>query len=204
MGSKGKLICGVGINDSDYTLHKFGIVGGSKKRIWICPYYQSWHGIFLRCYSEDYLSRRPTYVGCSVHPDWHKFSVFKEWMERQPWEGNALDKDLLVTGNKIYGPDTCVFIPQALNNFLGDCGRSRGKYPIGVSLHKRTRTLRADCNNPFTHKAESLGHFLCVNAAHEAWRIRKHQLACQYADIQQDQRIAEALRTRYLPDVEHK
>lgn len=198
MGSKGKLICGIGINDSDYTLHKFGVIDGSKKRIWICPYYQAWHGIFLRCYSEDYLFRRPTYIGCSVHPEWHLFSIFKKWMELQPWKGAALDKDLLIRGNKVYGPNTCVFVPKALNNFLGDCGRSRGEYPIGVSLHKRTQTLRADCNNPFTHKAESLGHFLCAKEAHEAWRRRKHQLACQYADIQENPRIAEALRNRYL------
>ena len=199
MGSKNKLICGIGVNDSDYTLHRFDFVGATKKRVWICPFYQTWHGMLLRCYSEEYLNRRPTYVGCSVHPDWIYFSEFKRWMENQPREGLALDKDLLVRGNKVYGPDTCVFISRALNNFLGDCRKSRGDYPIGVSLHKRTNTLRADCNNPFTGKAESLGHFSCANKAHEAWRARKHDHACRYADMQTDERIAAALRNRYLP-----
>ena len=202
MGSKNKLICGVGINDSDYTLHKFGVVAGTKKRIWICPFYQTWHDMLIRCYSECSLKRSPTYIGCSVTPEWLIFSKFRKWMADQDWSGNSLDKDLLVKGNKIYSPDTSVFISVQLNNFLGDCRKARGEHPIGVSWHKRTGTFRADCNNPFTRKAESLGHFTCATKAHEAWRVRKHQLALRYADMQTDPRIAEALRTRYLPDKE--
>ena len=47
-------------------------------------------------------------------------------MENQNWEGLELDKDLLVKGNKVYGPDTCCFIPQAINSLFGQ-GAKRKK-----------------------------------------------------------------------------
>ena len=202
MGSKNKLVCGVGKNDSDYNLHKFEIVNGVYRRIWICPFYQSWKDMLERCYSDNFHSRSPTYKECSVHEKWHVFSNFKSWMEKCDWHGMCLDKDLLFPGNKVYGPSTCIFISNALNNFLGDCRKARGKYKIGVSWHKRTSSFRADCMNPFSGRKESLGHFTCEDAAHEAWRRRKHQLACMYADIQEDQRVADALRKRYAAKVE--
>lgn len=198
MGYKNRLICGVGVNDSSYTLHRFEMVGGVNKRVWICPFYQTWHSMLSRCYSEYFLARKPTYIGCSVAPEWQRFSRFKEWMEIQPWQGRALDKDIIAKGNKVYAPDFCAFVSKGLNNFVGDCGRARGKYLIGASWHKRTETFRADCNNPFTSKTESLGHFKCEGKAHLAWRQRKHQHALRYADMQDDPRVADALRIRYL------
>ena len=35
--------------------------------------------------------------------------------------------------------------------------------------------------------------------AHEAWRKRKHELACQWAEIVEDPRLKQALRNRYKP-----
>lgn len=55
----------------------------------------------------------------------------------------------------------------------------------------------ARCNNPFTLARECLGFFQDPDAAHEAWRARKHEHACVYADMQTDPRIAKALRARY-------
>ena len=118
-------------------------------------------------------------------------------MLTQDWNGKALDKDILHPGNKVYGPDTCVFVQTELNNFLTDHGSDRGEYPIGVNWNKRAGKLHARCCNPFTGKRESLGLFSCPGAAHEAWRRRKHELACAYADQQEDPRIAQALRERF-------
>ena len=197
MGSKNKLVCGFGVNDSDYQLHRFELADGKYKRVWICPFYQAWRDLITRAYSPGFHARRPTYKGCSVSESWRLFSDFKAWMERQPWEGMSLDKDLLVAGNKVYGPESCVFISKALNNFLGGCARSRGQFLIGVSWHIRTGSFRADCMNPFTGHQESLGHFDSEVLAHAAWLSRKHQHACRYADMQADDRVAQALRTRY-------
>jgi len=105
------LVHGVGVNDSDYNTHK----RKNNKIIWRCPFHLKWEHMFARCYSPKWHKRFPSYIGCSVCPEWRYFSKFRLWMENQKWEGMELDKDVLVKGNQVYGPDTCCFIPQAIN-----------------------------------------------------------------------------------------
>jgi hypothetical protein len=120
-------------------------------------------------------------------------------MKTQDWEGKHLDKDILLPGNKMYSPDTCIFVSPALNTFLIDCGAAKGKWPIGVCWNKRFGKFAAQCSNPFTGKRGHIGNFNCPEKAHEAWRARKHEHALRYAEMQTDPRIAEALRTRFSP-----
>ena len=47
-----------------------------------------------------------------------------------------LDKDVLCKGNKVYSPETCVFVPHTINTLILSCKKIRGKYPLGVSLDK--------------------------------------------------------------------
>lgn len=118
----------------------------------------------------------------------------------QPWDGNEVDKDLLIAGNRVYGPDRCVFISQALNAFVTDCARARGEWPVGVSFNKRLSKFVAYCSNPFTGKFDHLGCFSNPELAHEAWRKAKHAHALVYAAMQDDRRVSAALRIRYLPE----
>ena len=195
--TRNKLVRGVGVNDADYQTSISEMIDGRQKRIWRCKLCRVWEGMLDRCYSEKYQAKQPTYVGCEVVEEWLNFSVFRNWMVTQPWEGNELDKDILIPGNKVYGPDTCVFVPCGLNLFMTDRGSLRGEFPIGVCWDKDRGMFIALCRNPFTGKQENLGRFTDPAAAHEAWRKRKHELACRYADMQTDPRIAQALRTRY-------
>ena len=187
-----RLVYGVGINDADYSVSQ--TVSG--KRI-NCPFYRVWIAMLQRCYDQNHHIKRPTYSGCTVAQKWHSFMSFRAWMKELDWDGKALDKDLLVQGNKIYGPTTCVFISTQLNNFTTDRGAARGNYPIGVNYHNRDAKFRAMCCNPFTGKQESLGHFDDPQSAHEAWRKRKNEHANQLANMQDDPRLANALRNRY-------
>lgn len=197
-----KLVCGVGLNNADYAVQKFeqlGYVDGKQKwkLVWTCPYYQVWVSMLKRCYSTRLHERSPTYKNCSVSGEWHTFSVFKSWMEKQQWEGMCLDKDLLFIGNKIYGADTCIFVTQLVNTFTTDRGNDRGVWLIGVNWHKKTGKFRARCSNPFTKKNEHLGYFVCEQQAHQAWAKRKLELAHELAAIQTDPRVTEALISRY-------
>jgi len=201
---KSKPVYGLGVNDADYPVAVNAVIGGKQKRLWTCPFYQSWKHMLERCYSAKYQAKSPTYSGCSVSPEWLKFSVFREWMAGQDWEEKELDKDILQPGNKVYGPEVCVFIPAALNLFMTDSAAIRGEWPIGVCWDKGNGKFRASCRNPFTGKHEHLGMFKNPNDAHEAWRKRKHELACIYADQQKDPRIAKALREKYLPAFQRK
>lgn len=183
---------GVGVNDADYAVYKYK----NGKRTWMCPYYKTWVNMLKRC-SEKWQERNQTYKGCSASTEWLTFSNFRNWMEKQEWEDLQLDKDLLVEGNKIYSADTCVFVTPMVNSFTLDCRAARGEWLIGVCWNKEKEKFQANCRNPFTGKNENLGRFTCELQAHKAWKARKHELACQLADIQADQRVAEALRIRY-------
>lgn len=202
-GQKDKLIHGVGKNDSPEPVVDHTIVNGKKKMTWKCPYYSAWYRMFDRCYGDTYRLRSPSYRDCYVAESWHKFSVFREWMASQDWEGNQLDKDLLMHGNKVYSADSCVFVSPQVNRFLTDRTADRGLYPLGVTLRPLNGTFYARCHNPFTIKQEFIGSFSCEFAAHIAWQARKHQHSIALAEIQADPRIAEALRTRYAPGTIH-
>ena len=151
-----------------------------------------------RCYSENLHARKPQYKDCSVCAEWLIFSNFKVWMETQDWQGKELDKDLLVSGNKLYSPITCLFLDRATNQFITDTRAGKYNLPPGVSWHKNRCKYVASCKNTFTKRLEYLGSFDAPNQAHLAWKRRKHELACQLADMQTDARVANALRTRYL------
>lgn len=189
-----KLVYGVALNDADYAVKP--VVNGKQLP---CPFYQAWKDMLRRCYDTNFQAKKPTYARCSVADEWLVFSNFKRWMEMQDWIGKHLDKDILVKGNKVYSPNTCVFIDEATNNFTTDRAADRGEFPIGVSFRKDNGKFQALCRNQFTKKLEHLGFFTCTEQAHQAWKKRKHELACQLADIQTDGRVAAALRLRYAP-----
>lgn len=109
---------GVGINDSFDDLKS--------------PAYKYWKSMLTRCYNNRYQKIRPTYKGCEVDDRWKTFSVFKKWFDENYVEGYELEKDILVKGNKIYGPDTCCFVPRRINILLTNRKRYRGSLPVGV------------------------------------------------------------------------
>ena len=197
-----KLVYGVGVNDSDYSVRRYeeiSHVDGKRKQklVWFCPYYRAWTSMLERCYSAKRQERQPTYKGCTVAPEWLTFSVFRNWMRKQDFEGNHLDKDLLVQGNKVYSPETCVFVSQLVNSFTVDRGAARGEWLIGVNWDKDRKKFRSSCGNPFTKKLEYLGLFTTEQEAHNAWRKRKLELAHLLAGEQEDPRVARALVERY-------
>ena len=189
-----KLIFGVGVNDSVYNVYKYV----NNTLVWKCPYYTSWVSILRRSYSQFCHKKNPAYIGCAVCEEWHLFSTFKSWMEVQEWEDKHLDKDLLKRGNRVYSPETCVFISGTLNSFMTERGAKRGEYPVGVHLHKPNGKFASQCRNPFTLKKENLGMFDYPHQAHAAWLIRKQQLAFELASVQTNPVVAAALINRYI------
>jgi len=79
------------------------------------PAYLCWKGMIARCYCEKSLKKRPTYRECSVVEEWHNFQNFAKWYEDNYVEGYDLDKDIKVEGNKVYGPETCIFVSPEEN-----------------------------------------------------------------------------------------
>lgn len=144
--------------------------------------YDRWKGMLNRCYNEKYLSQKPTYKGCTVCEEWHNFQNFAQWFEdNYPKDGieYCLDKDLKVIGNKIYSPETCMLITNAVNVFMTSCTMARGRYMIGASLEKGWGKFKSACSNPITGKYENLGRYQTDKQAHLVWRKRKSELASQ-------------------------
>jgi hypothetical protein len=184
--SRSRLVQGIAVNDADYVVE--GQTGGIR---WVCPYYKTWKSMVTRCYSEKYHAIRPSYSGVKVCDEWLTFSNFKAWMELQDWEGNALDKDLLSQGSKVYSPDTCVFVSPRVNSFITE-KRSSGLLPTGVIYREDRKTFVAKLRSN-EHGYEYLGSFPTPEEAHQAWRSRKRELATELSLVQTDPRIADAL-----------
>lgn len=174
IGSPRKLLCGVGANDAHYMTAP--LVNG--KQI-VDPAYRAWAGMLRRAYNKKYHAAQPTYSDVTVCKEWRSFSAFRAWWLANYREDWQLDKDLLVVGNREYGPDACIYIPGWLNKFTNDRGASRGEFPIGVSIHKKTGKYQSNCCNPITRNLRSLGYFTTPEAAHDTWLNYKLALADQ-------------------------
>ena len=130
-----------------------------------CAAYKVWSHMLERCYAHGIHEKHPTYVGVTVAPEWHVFSAFAEWYAINYRPGCVLDKDLKFLGNKVYSPDTCVFIPQDINNLLIDSASSRGDLPIGVTRDRKRYKSRFTCLGKSTY----IGTFPSPELAHQAY-----------------------------------
>lgn len=180
------LVRGIGINDSTYQVR----TRNEGKDTW-CPYYRSWVSMLSRACSIKTKERHQSCIGVTVCKEWHSFMAFREWMMQQDWDGKQLDKDLLVHGNKEYGPNYCIFVDQSTNKLLGDGRKPKNKHPIGVYWDLQHEKFRARCRINGKHK--HLGLFLCAKDAHREWQLFKISSIKIAANNQYDKKISDAL-----------
>ena len=95
-----------------------------------------------------------------------------------------LDKDILMKGNKIYSPDTCVFVPKNINTLFTKSNKSRGKYPIGVYFNKDRNKFQVNCNTFYNGKTQQkyLGLYNTIEDAFNAYKQSKEANIKQVAD----------------------
>lgn len=177
------LVQGVGVNDFPSSTK----VNGRDIKS-----YNLWKAMLQRCYSADLHKKRPTYTGCTVAKEWHSFVAFEKWFTENYVEGWFLDKDILTSGNKIYSADTCVFVPQHINNLLLVGKVIRGTYPLGVSFHKANQKYVANIHTEGVLRY--LGSFPTSLEAHQAWQLAKSDNIA--AAETNDPRIRKALDLR--------
>ena len=201
----GKLVCGVGINDADYSVltkerteDRLPSGNWKMKTVFRCPYHTKWGSMLERCYSPIYHEQFPTYKDCIVCEDWLTFSNFRKWMEGRVWKGLHLDKDFLIKDNKVYSPETCVFIESKINTFLNKPKRYTNTTLIGTHL-RDSGNFRSKCSNPFLRGDGSDSTHNTELEAHLAWKKQKHLYACQLAESEYvtDERVRQVLLHRY-------
>ena len=155
--------------------------------------YSTWYGMLMRCYDKKYQEKYPTYKDCTVCEEWLNFQNFAKWYDENSYEVNNekmnLDKDILVKHNKIYSPDTCIFVPQAINKLFVKCDRSRGDSVIGTSLYKGKYQVKCQVFNPETGKSknEYLGIYETQEKAFEIYKYYKEKNIKEVADYYKEQ-----------------
>ena len=111
------------INPYDKSIYGIGYLGDGDYKVWVNGHktdtYGVWHDMIERCYNEKRRHVHKAYEDCSVCNEWLNYQTFCKWYYENYYstgEGRMhLDKDILVKGNRIYSPKTCVFVPQRIN-----------------------------------------------------------------------------------------
>lgn len=153
--------------------------------------YGIWKGMIDRCYCTR--PKEKTYEECYVSDEWLVYSNFEKWFNENyytiPNEKMALDKDILYKGNKVYSPDTAIFVPAFINLLIVNKKNYRGDYPIGVCFHKRDKVYTSSCNVRLDNgkqKRIHLGYFNNEIDAFNAYKLFKEnhikEIANQYKD----------------------
>ena len=164
---KKKPVHGFGVNDANYTINP--LFDG--KRV-MCEAYKSWMAMLKRCHSKPWVEQYKSYDGVTVCEEWRSFMAFRKWWLENHVDGWWLDKDLL-TDNRQYSPDNCIYIPRWLSVFYTDGNRVTRSNPTGVSNSAKSGVFLAKCNNPKTGLGELLGEFSTQSEAHQAWKSKK-------------------------------
>ena len=177
-----------------YPYHKsvFGIgyLGEGKYKVSIgnklTQVYNIWKAMMQRCYDEKSLQRRPSYKSVSVCKEWHNFQIFGKWFDNNHIDGWHLDKDILSRqDNKIYSPETCLFIPLELNSFMTSTQHNNRSGKAGVDWHKDANKWQSRiCDG--SGRRMDLGRYENKEDAIEAYKNKREDLANEWRDKMKD------------------
>lgn len=172
--------------------------------------YITWKGILERCYHEKRRHKNLTYINCEVCEEWLCYTDFSQWFKENYYEVEGermcLDKDILYKGNKIYSPNTCIFVPERINTLFIKRDSKRGKYPIGVKYNKQNDKFESSCSvydfKENKSKNEYLGLYDTPEKAFEVYKQFKEKYIKEVADYYKDQISEKLYNAMYNYEVE--
>lgn len=157
-------------------IHKSKIKGKTTKK------YEVWRAIICRCCTESYKLKNPSYVNVSICEEWLNFQNFGDWYDNNfPSHIDnikfQLDKDLLQQGveNKIYSPETCIFLPQKINGFLTQHRFASNNPNIGTQI--KSKKFEVKLKDFYYNKKIYIGTFSTVEEASQAYQIARDEQA---------------------------
>ena len=175
-----RLVQDVGVNDAPFPVPSND------------PFYRFWVQMLFRCYGKPGCSNA-AYRDCSVSEEWHSFMNFRSWILKQDWEGNQLDKDLIVPGNRIYSPEFCCLVPRPINMLPHRLNEPN------VALEDRGKPWGARIN--FRGKHTWLGQYETREEAVRVWKLARaknaEQVLHEYRQTGRkiDDRVCEAIES---------
>lgn len=162
-----------------------GSVDNDGKSFTSCKSYYIWNGMIRRCYGKVKSKRDYVYDDCEVCEEWHNYQNFKRWYKENYYEVEGqkmnLDKDILVKGNKIYSPSTCVFAPREINTLFIQSDKIRGLYPVGVYFKKDSNRFKAQYKKH--NKVIHLGYYDNPEDAFYAYKNYKEKYIKELAEM---------------------
>jgi len=167
----------------DKSIYGVGYIGVGKYKPRSKQYY-CWASMLGRCYDKNYLNKYPTYQDCTVCEEWNNFQNFGEWYDQNYYEINnekmCLDKDILIKGNKIYSPNTSVFVPEKINTLFEKGNSSQNYKGVTKLIQKKSIKYNARCFN--NGGKTYIGTFNNIYDAFEAYKYFKENLFKEIAD----------------------
>lgn len=163
-------VAGVGyIGEGPYKC--FDFEGGRKK---LSRVFNTWSNMIIRCYSAEHHLEFPSYKDNTVEDIWHNFQNFAKWYENKNVPpGFELDKDILVKGNKVYGPSQCCFVPKKINVLFRKINQDR-ELPTGVVKHpSKKEKYRPDFAPARRKYNKGLGSYDTVEEAFSIYKYEK-------------------------------
>lgn len=153
--------------------------------------YDKWFSMLSRCYDSKVQTNSPAYKDCYVCEEWLNFQEFAAWYYSQNVESDyALDKDIIIKGNKVYAPDRCALVPRKINNLFEKRRALRGIFPIGIyhAPYCKNNPFVASCNDG-NGKNKHLGCFKSPEEAFLAYKKFKEALIKKMASEYKDKLI---------------
>ena len=157
--------------------------------------YRSWNNLISRISNKKQLEKYPNYKNCSICEDWLIFDNFAKWHEENYYEIDnetmCLDKDILIKGNKIYSPETCIYVPNSINVLFTKSNKARGDFPIGVYYERDSGKFKSQLSyqehRNSKKKRKNLGRFENYEDAFNKYKIEKEKYIKIVADRYKDE-----------------
>lgn len=133
--------------------------------------YKAWINMLQRCY-VDMKGKYAAYYGIvKVCEEWLNFQNFAEWYESHyydiPNERLHIDKDIKSSKCKLYSPDTCILIPQSINEVVRDNYRKSKDFDLPVTIRRGNNGYQV------SFRGEKFGEYNTVDECLEKYNEKK-------------------------------
>lgn len=177
-------------NPYDKTVFGVGFLGDGEHGSWknrrnSRDTYLVWVAMLQRCYVDLKGKQKPYYGIATVCDEWLNFQNFAEWYENHyydiPNERLHIDKDIKIKNNKIYSPETCILIPQKINEIFRENNRKTTDADLPATIKR--------CDNGYKvrFRKENLGTYdtvdKCLNKYNEKKAIYIRELVEEYGNL---------------------